>query len=245
MHRNTLLIHRPAWILAAACVLSAGSVASAQTLFGFTGLRNNDNRANSVGQDQLSVELTGSGDQACFLFRNTGSEPASLRAIYFQDSDLLGEATLTPDEGVAMRRGATPANLPGADTVDPVFEATLSFGTNGLGHADGIDPGEQLQICFTLLEGQTFEDVVEAMRSGELRIGVRVHRFRGGGSGSFVNNNPFCTADINGDGSMTVSDFMAYFGAYQAGNPMADFNDDDRINIQDFLGYLDAFARGC
>jgi hypothetical protein len=54
-----------------------------------------------------------------------------------------------------------------------------------------------------------------------------------------------CQADINGDGIVNVSDFLAYLSLFAAADPRADINGDNQINVSDFLGYLQLFAAGC
>jgi WD40 repeat protein len=54
-----------------------------------------------------------------------------------------------------------------------------------------------------------------------------------------------CSADMNGDGSLNIQDFLAFLTAYAAGSPQADFTGDSLITIADFLSFLSAFAAGC
>lgn len=54
-----------------------------------------------------------------------------------------------------------------------------------------------------------------------------------------------CDADFNGDGSVTVQDFLAYLGAYADGDLRADINGDGALSIQDVLSFLSAYAAGC
>lgn len=54
-----------------------------------------------------------------------------------------------------------------------------------------------------------------------------------------------CAADFNGDGAVTVQDFLAYLSAYAAGEARADINGDGQVNVQDFLAYLSAYSAGC
>jgi hypothetical protein len=54
-----------------------------------------------------------------------------------------------------------------------------------------------------------------------------------------------CRADINGDGTVNVSDFLAFLQLYAAGDPRADMNGSGSVNVQDFLAYLQLFAAGC
>ncbi len=54
-----------------------------------------------------------------------------------------------------------------------------------------------------------------------------------------------CYADFNGDGQVNTQDFLAYLGAWAAGDLAADCNDDGQINTQDFLCFLGLWAAGC
>lgn len=53
--------------------------------------------------------------------------------------------------------------------------------------AKGVNPGETLGIFFALQGTQTYADVVNELASGQLRVGLHVQAFDGGGSESFVN----------------------------------------------------------
>ncbi len=54
-----------------------------------------------------------------------------------------------------------------------------------------------------------------------------------------------CYADFNGDGSVNTQDFIAYLGAWAAGDMAADCNGDSTINTQDFICFLGLWAAGC
>ncbi|VAX41242.1 hypothetical protein MNBD_PLANCTO03-497, partial [hydrothermal vent metagenome] len=54
-----------------------------------------------------------------------------------------------------------------------------------------------------------------------------------------------CPADLNGDGVVNTQDFLAFLGAWSAGDPLADWNEDGDINTLDFLAYLTDWAAGC
>lgn len=57
--------------------------------------------------------------------------------------------------------------------------------------------------------------------------------------------SPVCRPDLNGDGSVTVQDFLAFLGLYSAGDARADFTGDGLVNVSDFLAFLTEFAAGC
>ena len=56
--------------------------------------------------------------------------------------------------------------------------------------------------------------------------------------------DPCDFADFNSDGTVNTQDFLAYLGAWAAGNMAADCNDDGTVNTQDFLCFLGLWA-GC
>lgn len=54
-----------------------------------------------------------------------------------------------------------------------------------------------------------------------------------------------CVADFDGDGELTIFDFLAFQTAFDAGDPSADLNEDDQLDIFDFLEFQNLFAAGC
>ena len=140
------------------------------------------------------VNFTVGANQAWFLFRNTGLTAWSITDIYFDDAagsgaSLAGIAALIDDDsywsfngqrlyghaGVDFTRGASPANLPQGDTLDPVFETTsgLSADSDSPVVANGIDPGEWLGLVVDLVAGCDLADAQSALNTGLLRIGIQ------------------------------------------------------------------------
>lgn len=56
---------------------------------------------------------------------------------------------------------------------------------------------------------------------------------------------PDCPADLNSDGEVDTLDFLAFLGAWSAGEPLADWNGDGSVNTLDFLAYLGDWSAGC
>ncbi|UYV12349.1 MAG: hypothetical protein NCW75_13740 [Phycisphaera sp.] len=54
-----------------------------------------------------------------------------------------------------------------------------------------------------------------------------------------------CRADIDGDGALTIFDFLAFQNLFSAGDPAADFDDDGQLTIFDFLLFQNEFSAGC
>jgi hypothetical protein len=54
-----------------------------------------------------------------------------------------------------------------------------------------------------------------------------------------------CPVDLNGDGQVSVADYLRFLQLYSAGDARADVNGDGLINVQDYLFFLSLYSRGC
>ena len=54
-----------------------------------------------------------------------------------------------------------------------------------------------------------------------------------------------CPADLDGDGELTIFDFLEFQNLFSAGDPLADFDGDGDLTIFDFLAFQNAFDAGC
>ena len=54
-----------------------------------------------------------------------------------------------------------------------------------------------------------------------------------------------CRADMDGDGVLTIFDFLAFQNAFDDGDRSADFDGDEQLTIFDFLAFQNAFDAGC
>ncbi|MCW5757936.1 MAG: hypothetical protein KIT54_11935 [Phycisphaeraceae bacterium] len=54
-----------------------------------------------------------------------------------------------------------------------------------------------------------------------------------------------CRADMDGDGSLTIFDFLTFQNLFAAMDPRADFDGDGLFTIFDFLTFQNEFAAGC
>lgn len=54
-----------------------------------------------------------------------------------------------------------------------------------------------------------------------------------------------CRVDLDGDGSLTIFDFLAYQNLFDDGDPAADFDGDGVLTIFDFLVFQNEFDTGC
>lgn len=179
------LCHRLYGALNVAVLLGSSPAAG----LGFDCITNNAAGDCSIGEAQLTVDVTDpGGDQVLFTFSNAGPAASVIADVYFDDGSLLQIASIlnTPSM-VAFSESADPPNLPGASNASPPFQATFSADADAPAPTNGVNPGESLGILFDLQTGTTFADVLADLADGSLRVGIHVQSFATGGSESFVN----------------------------------------------------------
>ena len=188
---------RNAILKSAACavaVLGLTSWVSAGPIYGFYNITNNT-AADAATAGQFSVEVIDAGSyQVDFKFRNAGPLASSITDIYFDDGTLLGIAQIfNGGPGVSFSQGAAPPDLPGGNTLTPAFDTTSGFlaDSNSPAQPNGVNPGEWVTIRFDLQDTpvqKNYADTLAALANGEdLRIGIHVQGYAGGGSEAFVN----------------------------------------------------------
>lgn len=174
-----------------AALLVFGMVSSASAIpYYFYKITNN---GNVDVASQLYVDVLASGAQVEFKFYNLGPTASSITDIYFDDGTLLGIASIVNGAGVSFGTPATPPNLPGGNLASPPFVTTGSFSadSNPPVEANGVNPGEYVEIYFNLLAGKTYADTLAALADGSLRIGLHVQAIgTTNGSDSYVNLVP-------------------------------------------------------
>jgi uncharacterized protein (TIGR03382 family) len=171
--------------LAAAAVCGS---AMAGATFGVDGITNNSVFSTNVGEAQLTIDVSGGPGTVVFLLQNSGPDACSVANVYFDDIGLLGSAVIGNGSGVNFEAGGSPPDLPGGSGIgfitDQVFSARNPKPTNG------VNAGESLTLTFALLGGSSVADVVSAMNSGSLRVGMHVISFANGESEGFVTPTP-------------------------------------------------------
>ena len=96
------------------------------------------------------------------------------------------------------------------------------------------------------VSGWTLRRAIGVSADGSAIIGLG--SIEGGGGGFLVRGLPVpasCPADIDGDGSLTLFDFLAFQNLFDAGDLAADFDGDGELTIFDFLAFQNAFDAGC
>lgn len=54
-----------------------------------------------------------------------------------------------------------------------------------------------------------------------------------------------CVADLDDDGIVDFSDYLAYLSLFDAQDPAADLTGDGMVDFSDYLGFIDAYSGGC
>jgi hypothetical protein len=60
-----------------------------------------------------------------------------------------------------------------------------------------------------------------------------------------VSDDPTCRADIDGDGGLTIFDFLGFQNLFDSGDLGADFDGDGALTLFDFLAFQNEFDMGC
>jgi len=189
MHRRALGLLFPLLILA---LVALGSRSASATSFDFSCITNNNAGDCSIGQSQLHLDVTsvmGLGVQ--FEFTNVGASQSTIAGVYWDDaSGLLNSLASISNMGVAFSANGSPPDLPGGNSISPPFSADFRVNANSPAPQNGVNPGDTLDVVFNLQGGVSPADVISALNSGALRVGLHVINFASGGSESFVNVVP-------------------------------------------------------
>ena len=181
-------------LLAAWVVLLPAPAVDAGPVYRFAAITDPGSVNAVIGQAQLFMEVLPDPDptKVEFRFFNTGPAACSLSDVYFDDGMLLGIANIVNGPGVSFSSPATPGDLPGGATLTPAFVTTDGFSADSdapVAH-NGVGPGEELGIVFTLQSGGTYATVLDELTSMDLRVGIHVQAFSDGSSSSFINAPP-------------------------------------------------------
>ena len=160
-------------------ILALGVWASGASAVGFgtSCISNNSAENCAIGESQLSVEVSDRGGQeVSILFSNVGVDPATIRAIYLDDNAGVldfADYALVESDGVSFsKRGDKPKNLPGGKPIG--FKSDWTAAADKPAPQHGVDPGETLELVLSLTTGTSFDDVIAALESGELMMGMHV-----------------------------------------------------------------------
>ena len=145
--------------------------------------------------------------------------PLALSSMAAAQSDPLAEPFPAVLQLVGLD-GTTGFRLDGISAGDYSGESVASAGdVNG----DGVDD---------LIIGAIYGDPGGRRNAGETYV-------------VFGRDLAKCPADLDGNGDLTLLDFLAFRNLFDAGDPLADFDGDGRLTLFDFLAFQNAFDDGC
>jgi hypothetical protein len=123
-------------------------------------------------QLQLDVTSSGAGKVSFRLLNDGSDEKLTASQLFFDDGGnlLLDITSVTDGAGVDFAEGGKPANLKSGKKIG--FFADFIATAAKPNKLNGVNEGEFVQINFSLENGVTLEDVLEALASGDLRLGV-------------------------------------------------------------------------
>lgn len=156
-------------------------------VYPFEVFTNNGSYYNGPDLD-LYVEVSEVEGQAGFTFYNESLINSSIARIYFDGGSLSGIADITEGTGTSFSQSATPSNLPGVKPLEPPFVTTAGFsiGSDAPRPHSGVNPGEWVQITFDLINGGSFQSMIDELDTGVLRIGVHIIALPDGSSESAI-----------------------------------------------------------
>jgi hypothetical protein len=170
-------------------MVAALAGAARADMYGFTGITSNSVVDPAIGEAQLRLDVTDPGAGSVrFTFLNLGPAASSITDVYFDDpGNFLSTMTgIVGSSGVSFAQGASPPDLPNGASVG--FSADFSADSDSPAQPNGVNPGESLQITFSLESGISYGDVIGGLNDSVLRVGIHVQGFADGQSEAFVND---------------------------------------------------------
>ena len=165
----------------------SGALSASALQYTFENITNNNAGDAAIGEAQLFMDVAQNENGVTFTFTNIGSNASSITDIYFDDDvPLLTFASFTQSTGVVFTVGANPGDLPGGNIYN--FSSNYDYDSDSPAQPNGVNPNESLQIQFTLTDGHSFQDVINALNNQSFRVGLHVQGFATGGSEAFINN---------------------------------------------------------
>ncbi|MEQ8844363.1 MAG: GC-type dockerin domain-anchored protein [Phycisphaerales bacterium] len=180
----------------------------------------------------------------------------------YQDTDFsltIGGIDFNPDDGLVYLVDDDDGNGRWIYTVDPADPTGLTEVVQlpaNITDVDGLAVGDG--EVFLLTDNADFNDGVHHiynLADGTFSTADSPYPPR---AGSPIVPNPSggaaytpgllvadCRADLDGDGELTLFDFLAFQNLFDTGDPQADFDGDGELTLFDFLAFQNEFDSGC
>ncbi len=115
----------------------------------------------------------------------------------------------------------------------------ISFGRDAYGEIYVLSQGGTIRKIMPIdpiidCDGDLVSDSCEIAAGAEADI-----------NGDGIPDKCQCLADLDGDGQLTVFDFLMFQNLFDAGDLAADFDGDGALTVFDFLAFQNAFDAGC
>ncbi|MEQ8316277.1 MAG: GC-type dockerin domain-anchored protein [Phycisphaerales bacterium] len=145
------------------------------------------------------------------------------------------------------------------DVLREVTFSTTSMGWGGAAFSEpfSVEAGREYFVTFTSLTS-SYRDFVAVDDPSAVQMTYFWQPFDSGDSWNgpfsgdpgrrpimFYEPDSVCYPDFDGDGSLTIFDFLAFQNAFDTGDPSADCDGDGDLTLFDFLCFQNLFDAGC
>jgi hypothetical protein len=175
-------------LLAVASVAAVSAVSAAPaSAFNFSNIAGGD----TAGDDYVNsftFDVLNQGESVIFKIKHSENAAAStmfIRQVFFDDNGgnpYLSDPLANVDNIGQVAFSAGPTNFPQGGNG---FTTDYAFSRSGPGNASAIQAGETLGVRFT----GNYNNVIYALNSGALRVGLHVQGLPNGGSDSYISSS--------------------------------------------------------
>jgi hypothetical protein len=171
--------------VAGVAALSAVSAAPASA-FGFGNIAGGDTPGDAY-KNSFTFDVLNRGSSVLFKIKNSGNTAAPtmfIRQVFFDDNGYLSNPEANIDNVGTVNFDDNNGNdqLPQGGNN---FTTNYAFSRKGAGNASGIQAGETLGVRFT----GNYNNVIWALNSGALRLGIHVQGLPNDASDSYISTN--------------------------------------------------------
>jgi hypothetical protein len=208
--KSSLTLVKSILAVAGVAAISAVSAAPASA-FSFGNIVGGDTWGDAY-QNSFTFDVTGDSSSVLFKISNSGNASASsmfISKVLFDDNGYLSapSANVSNIGEVAFTGGASNDQLPQGGngfTTDYAFSSN-----NGAGNKWGVQGGETVGLSFS----GNYNNVIAALNSGALKLGLHVQALPDGKSDSFLSSSSGNTQDTPEPLTMLAAGVAVGFGA--------------------------------